>query len=345
MKTIHCDHSWKEIWNQFVTVNAADAGFLQSWQWGQFQEKSGRQIYRIILQDDSGEILAAAQIIRMPLPLGKCYFYIPRGPIVKTRPVETGHAPSLHSTDAILDFLFYEIRSLAKKETAIFVRFDPAWPMESAESLETLRATSLRNAIPVGQVQPQQTLILDIAKSEDELLAQMKSKCRYNIKVAQKHCVQIDEGEKYLEDFISLTHQTAQRDEFVSHGDDYYRKMLPALSVDNMMKLLVAKADDKVIVANLVVFFGDWCVYLHGASDYEYRDQMAPYLLQWETIQLARSQGKKYYDFWGVDEAKWPGVTRFKTGFAPEQAFMKYAGAYDLPVSKFWYRLYKLIKK
>ena len=331
MKIIHCDHSWTEIWNQFVTANSSDAGFLQSWQWGKFQEKLGRSIYRLVLQDDDGEILAVTQLIRMPLPLGKCYFYIPRGPIESSK--------SKVKSSKLTEYLFSEIKSLAKKEGAIFVRLDPAWQNES------VGAKALKDAIPVGLVQPKQTLILDIAKSEEDLLSQMKSKCRYNIKVAQKHCVEIDEGEKYLDDFINLTKKTAQRDEFISHGENYYRQMLAALAPDGTMKLIVAKDGDKVIVANLVIFFGDWCVYLHGASDYDYRDQMAPYLLQWETIQLAKGYGKKYYDFWGVDEKKWPGVTRFKTGFAPERAFTQYVGAYDLPVSKWWYKIYKVLKR
>jgi len=328
MKIIYCDHSWKEIWNQFVSANSLGSGFLQSWQWGEFYIQRNQEIYRLAVADAEGKILAVAQIIRMPLPMRKYYFYIPRGPITaKNESVE------------LLDFLFNEIRNLALREKAIFIRLDPAWPPETAP------AGLLKNAIIVGQVQPQQTLILDITKSEEELLAQMKSKCRYNIKVAQKHCVQIDEGEKYLDDFINLTKQTAERDEFISHGENYYRQMLITLAADGTMKLIVAKDGGKVIVANLVIFFGDWCVYLHGASDYEYRDQMAPYLLQWETIQLAQGYGKKYYDFWGVDEKKWPGVTRFKTGFAPEQKFTEYAGAYDLPLSGFWYRLYRLVRK
>jgi len=199
--------------------------------------------------------------------------------------------------------------------------------------------------IPAGQIQPRQTLILDLAKSEEELLSAMKPKTRYNIKVAQKHCVKIDEGDGYFADFWRLLRQTADRDEFTTHDEDYYRKMLETLSPSGIMKLVAASYDGKVVAANLVVFFGDWCCYLHGASDYACRDKMAPQLLQWETILLAQSLGKKYYDFWGVDENKWPGVTRFKTGFAPETAFTSYAGAFDLPLNKFWYWIYKLLKR
>ena len=167
----------------------------------------------------------------------------------------------------------------------------------------------------------------------------MKPKTRYNIKIAEKHRIKIDQGKEYFEDFWELMKKTSKRDQFVSHPKEYYLKM------SDFMEIMVAKYEDKVIAANLTVFFGDWCVYLHGASDYNFRDKMAPYLLQWETIKKAKKQGKKHYDFWGVDEKKWPGVTRFKTGFSPKTGFAEYAGAWDEAYASLWYGLYKLIKR
>lgn len=116
--------------------------------------------------------------------------------------------------------------------------------------------------------------------------------------------------------------------------------MLKVLSSNGIAKIIVAKYQDKIIATNLVIFFNDWCVYLHGASNYDYRDKMAPYLLQWETIKKAKQQGKKYYDFWGVDEKKWPGVTRFKYGFAPNQDLTQYIGAWDEVYDAMWYNIY-----
>ncbi len=355
--------------------------------------------------------MAVAQIIKKPLPLGLNYFYLPRGPVINVIPSpaerrdvgipskkegqnvkENGIAavvpPRLGvgmelPRNDILNFLFNEIKLLAKQERAIFLRFEPAWPIDSqidstgshhpdplgritpprAGGDELINAGCAdippsprysfgeagraggEKLISTGQIQPRRTLILDLVRSEEELLSAMKPKTRYNIKVAQKHCVKIDEGDEYFADFWRLLRQTADRDEFTAHGEDYYRKMLEALSPAGLLRLIAASYDGKVVAANLVVFFGDWCCYLHGASDYACRDKMAPQLLQWETILLAKSLGKKYYDFWGVDERRWPGVTRFKTGFAPETAFTSYAGAFDLPLNKFWYWIYKLLKR
>ncbi|MEK7653049.1 MAG: peptidoglycan bridge formation glycyltransferase FemA/FemB family protein, partial [Patescibacteria group bacterium] len=253
--------------------------------------------------------------------------------------------------------------------------FDPAWV-----NLPLIPSFVRRGGFRrVGQVQPKKTLILDLEKSEEEILAQMKSKTRYNIKVAEKHGIKIDffldlpltpslkqgggtippspltpslkqgGGESRLgeglEEFWQLMQKTSARQEIVPHPKIYYQKLLETLGEKGIIKLIVAKFEDKIIAANLVAFFGDWCAYLHGASDYEHREKMAPFLLQWETMKMAKETGKKYYDFWGVDEKKWPGVTRFKTGFAPEEKITEYAGAYDIVYSRMWYNGYRILKK
>lgn len=340
MKISFEDNFSPEKWDEFVKNNSSDFGLLQSSYWKEFQKSLGRKIFRLAAVDERGEILAAAQIIRQDLKFGKSYFYMPRGPIISK-------ISNFKFQFSILDSLFAEIKKLARKEGAIFLRFDPAWTEEEVGKLgndgvnifEQLKSRS------VGQVQPKQTLVLDLTKPEIEILAKMKAKTRYNIKVAQKHCVQIDEGENYFEDFWRLTKKTSQRDRFVAHNKEYYRKMLDILKERGTIKLLVAKYDSKVVAANLVIFFGEWCVYLHGASDYDWRDKMAPYLLQWETMVLAKGYGCKYYDFWGLDEAKWPGVTRFKQGFCPETKATEYVGAFDSVYKMGWYKIYKLAKK
>ena len=170
----------------------------------------------------------------------------------------------------------------------------------------------------------------------------MKPKTRYNIKVAQKHQIKIDRGENYFPDFWRLMQKTSLRQEIKPHPQNYYKKMLATLGEEGIIKLMVAKYQGRVIASNLMVYFGDWAVYLHGASDYEYRQYMAPFLLQWQAITEAKNQGKKYYDFWGVDEKKWPGVTRFKKGFGAEKNFVEYLGADDEIYSKIWYNIYRL---
>jgi peptidoglycan pentaglycine glycine transferase (the first glycine) len=317
MEVVICDNSWKNKWDEFVKANSSDFGLLQSWAWGEFQRSLARKVFNLVVVDGD-KILAAAGVIKMPLRLGKSYFYVPRGPIAG-------------DNDQTLRLLLTEIGKLAEKEGVIFTRFEPV-------GYEVL--CEFKN---IGQVQPKTTLILDLDITEDELLAQMKSKTRYNIKVAKKRGVEIDEGNKYFDDFWRLTGKTSSRQEIKPHSEKYYRKMVDSLG--DSIKIKAAKVDGKVVVANLVIYIGEWCVYLHGASDYEYRSSMAPFLLQWKTILDAKEAGLKYYDFWGVDEKKWPGVTRFKKGFAPKKDFTVYLGAYDIVYRKLWYNMYNIIRK
>ena len=330
MKAIICDQSYKNKWAEFIAKNAADFGLLQSWEWGDFQESLGRKIFKLAILDDWDNILALVLIIKQPLKLGRSYFYLPRGPVISQSKEEF----------SILEILFQELEKLAKKEKAIFLRMDPAWPNLSLPPSFVKRG-EWRD---VGQVQPKSTLILDLTKAEAELLAAMKSKTRYNIKVAEKNGVIIDKGEKYFEDFWVLIQKTSGRQEIKPYSKNYYQKLLSVLVQAKLANLVVAKFEDKVIAANIIININHWSVYLHGASDYGYRSKMAPYLLQWQSIIEAQKNGDKYYDFWGVDENKWPGVTRFKTGFAPAEKFTDYLGAWDKVYSQLWYNIYTLVK-
>jgi peptidoglycan pentaglycine glycine transferase (the first glycine) len=329
-----CDNSHKKQWDEFILNNANDFGLLQSWSWGVLQDTLGKKVFRIVVS--RGEtILAAALVIKQPLKLGKSYFYIPRGPVI-------ADDDSLATKQLeILEELSNKVKAVARSEKVIFTRLDPAWKDNDTLS-HILEGSGLKH---VGQVQPSQTLILNLSRTEEELLADMKSKTRYNIKLAKKHDITIDRGEKYFGDFWNLMEQTSDRQTIVSHPKGYYRKLLQVLSEAGLSELTVARYDGQVIAANLMVSIGHWSVYLHGASNYQHRDKMAPFLLQWDGIIRAKNNGQKYYDFWGVDEDKWPGITRFKKGFAPKKEFTKYIGAWDDVYSLLWYNLYKLLRK
>ncbi len=110
-----------------------------------------------------------------------------------------------------------------------------------------------------------------------------------------------------------------------------------------MIKLFIAEYKKKPIAANIVSFFGDTAVYMHGASGADHRNVMAPYLLQWHAIKLGKQVGCKYYDFYGIDEKKWPGVTRFKRGFGGRA--VNYPGTFDLIFDSSWYNIYKMVRR
>jgi len=306
-------------WDEAV-ARRTPSPFLQSWSWAEFQKRVGRQCF--FIRNQAGQAL----LIKYPLPLGQNYLYAPRGPILDS-----------WQEESFFSFL-PAVRDLAVKEKSLFWRFDP--PILSKE-------LKIKNCRKVNDVQPAQTIILDLFKSEEELLSKMHYKTRYNIRLAARHQIKIREGSAgEIEHFILLIRQTSQRDDFRSHPADYYRQMLnipepnPA---DFYLKLLLAEHQGKILVANLVVFFGDTVTYLHGASADEYKSLMAPHLLQWEAIKMAKARGYHYYDFWGIDEKRWPGVTRFKQGFAGQT--VEYPGTFDYVFSPAPYAVYSLGRK
>lgn len=343
----------REQWNQFLLREPTQVGiFLQSWEWLDFQEKIGRQVYRLGMEGAAG----ACGIIKQDLPMGKSYLYSPRGPIFS------------HNLDARrYHELFNEcqegIRRLDKKRQTIFWRFEPManlaalprriggygtpTPLE-ATSLHTRRGRYLiAPAHSVAPVQPKQTLIVDLTQSEDKILAAMHEKTRYNVRLADRkgvRCHVSGLSNHDVDAFWELLRETAKRDGFKTHPRWYYEKMLQILNNGAMTtRLWLAYYNQEIVAGAIVGYFGDTATYLHGASLYKHRSLMAPYVLHWQVMQEAKAQGYKWYDFWGIDEKKWPGMTRFKMGFGGK--IIDYPGAFDLPLNKFWYRLYRIGRK
>ena len=280
--------------------------FLQSKSWIKFQKSLGRKVWQIDSVD----------IIKHNLPFGKSYLYAPR-------------CEGKFLSESFLK----QIKEIAKQENAIFFKIEPT---------EINKNFGLRKS---KDIQPTKTLILDITKSEEELLKQMHSKTRYNIQLAAKKGVLIKKDESKFEDFWQLIRETSKRDGFKPHPKEYYRGILEIPEVELFSAEYPANGagKNKIIAANIMVFYDKQVIYLHGASDYEHRNLMAPHLLQWEQIKEAKKRGCVEYDFWGIDEKKWPGVTRFKKGFGGKEVM--YPGAYDLIFQPIWYKIYRIAKR
>ena len=157
--------------------------------------------------------------------------------------------------------------------------------------------------------------------------------------------VRVSREKKYVEEFLKLTKETAKRNGITSHPEEYYRKMIESLP-ESMFKIYVAEYDEKIIAANLMLFFDDTATYLHGASGNEYRNLMAPYLLQWQAILDAKNDGYKFYDLGGIKTSGgWQGITKFKLGFSPETKPMEFPGSYDIIIDRNKYLLYRVLQK
>lgn len=303
--------------------------YLQSWPWGEILQAEGREVLRIgVLRassdksEDKRKILAAATFIKQPLGGGHFYWYAPRGPIISRT--------SGVSVQEIEDFLFSAIKQIDKK--CLFLRLEPATKPAGAKLF-------LKKTV---DLQPAKTLLLDLTLSEADLLSAMSQKTRYNIRLAEKKGVNIRVGATAdFSELWRLLNLTGARDGFRIHDAAHYQKMLAA--PEKFIKLFLAEYEEKVIAAGLFCFWGETATYLHGASDNEFRGVMAPYLLQWAAIKEARAVGLRYYDFYGIDEKKWPGVTRFKLGFGGQRR--EYPGTYDLVFRPAAYNIYNLIRK
>jgi lipid II:glycine glycyltransferase (peptidoglycan interpeptide bridge formation enzyme) len=297
----------------FLIKNGTTSGaeFLASLDWA---DLSGI-IKTFGVYNEKEQLISILNVSRQIAKPGFVYYYSPRGPVISER------------DDEVWQFLI----NYFKEQGADFWRVEPV----SVSSKFNFRKTI--------NLQPQQTLLLDLEKSEEELLAEMHQKTRYNIRLAQKKDIKITSGntENDFNNFWSLMTATGERDDFKIHNQKHYHNL--ATSNTNFVKLFLAYQGDKCLAAGLFAFYGNKVTYLHGASDHKSRQLMAPYLLQWEVIKQAKEGGYSYYDFFGIDEKKWPGVTRFKVGFGGR--IVNYAGTYDLIFKPVKYYFYNLLRK
>lgn len=325
----------QNLWNSFVKTYAPlSGGFLHSWAWGEAFKNRGRKIYRLGLYDNG--LAGIALLIESPASFKK-YFYIPRGPVLKD--------------NSLLPEVVKLATDFAKKEGAIFLKFDPAVLAKDFDA-------KIIGANPSRHVQPDNTLLLDLEKSEDELRAAMHEKTRYNIGLAERKGVIIKKGGvENLDDFMSLLDETAKRDKIKMYNRAYFESILKSQNNNFSTEIWLALYEDKPIAAAFNAYFNQTATYLFGASSDEHRNLMAPHLLQWKMIQDAKARDYKYYDFWGINPIdstspnyylRWEGFSRFKRGFVEKPGTsleLLYAPCLELPISKFWYKVFKLVKK
>lgn len=335
MEIVQVGDELKEHWDSFIESNSADGGLLQSWLWGDFQKSLDNKVFRLGVINGDGQLQAAATVVKYELPLEYNYLYCPRGPIINALKIQD------------LNSLFAEIKKIAKEEKSFLIRVDPPWVLGNENRLIEVGFRKGEN-----EIQPKCSFVVDITKSEEELLNSMKQKTRYNIGLAQRKEVKVRISSEVadIEAFWQLVKQTSERDSFHPHPKEHYKKMFEIFSPNGTIKLFLAEYDGKIIAANMVSFFGQVCTYLHGASANMYRETMAPYLLQWEAIIEAKKLGFKYYDFGGVNgqtffNEKWKGITRFKSGFDSNIKPREHIGVFELVLNPVVYSVYKFVKQ
>ena len=327
-------------WDALVAA-APQGHLLQSWGWGELKARFGWHVQRLAVEGACAQILYR----RLPAGLGSIA-YVPKGPLLDWTDADA--APRL----------LQAIRPLARAQRAICLKIepnvaeDPRGAQGSLPLLETLAALGFR---PSAQtVQPRRTLLIDLDDEPETLLARMKQKTRYNVRLAARRGVQVRPGgEADLPAFYRLMQHTAERDDFGIHTQAYYEAAHHLLVEPGLGQLLLAEHAGTLLAALVVMAFAGEACYMYGASADEGRNLMPTYLLQWESMLWAKEAGCRIYDLWGVpdedeetleasflerSDGLW-GVYRFKRGFGGR--LVRTVGAWDLVYAPLRYRLYQ----
>jgi peptidoglycan pentaglycine glycine transferase (the first glycine) len=325
---------------------------LQSWAWGELKSGHGWSATRLLFEEGSRTV-AAASILKRRLPrLPVSILYVPKG-------------PALDWADAgLAGRILAELERVARQQRALLLKIDPdlyypgLTPPISPRpdcALDTARLLTARGwRFSDEQIQFRNTLLLDLTRSEDELLAAMKQKTRYNVRLAARRGVRVRSGSSAdLGPFYRLYAETAQRDGFIIRPPDYYRDAWGRFLDEGARggalaaaHLLLAEVEGEPIAGLILFLFGPTAWYMYGASSDRRRDLMPNHLLQWEAIRLARSLGCRLYDLWGAPERldesdpMW-GVVHFKQGLGGE--LVRGLGAWDYPANRLGYRLYAAV--
>ena len=333
-------HEWDELIRQLPSGH-----LLQSWAWGDLKAHFGWHPLRVVVVDDD-RALAAAQILFKRLPTGLLTTaYIPKGPIVSRL------APDDSSALALLT----AIHDSCRRKRAISLKLEPDWE----DSTETREWLQQHGFLPSQQtVQPPRTIVVDLEPDEEAILAQMRSKTRYNIRLAQRRGVSVRQGtEEDLATFYQLLQITGQRAGFAVHTRTYYTRVWELFAPLQSVASFLAQWDGRTVAAIMVFIWGKRAWYMYGASSNEGRRHMPNHLLQWEAMRWAKARGCETYDLWGIpdvdkgalrpDMAKEEkegllstglgGLYRFKRGFGGRE--VRCVGAYDHIYNQPLYRL------
>ena len=311
---------------------------LQTWEWGAFKSRHGWQpSRRLWVESKTGQPKAAASLLTRRLGLlPLSVVYVPRGPLLD------------YTNTELLSNVLEWLETTARRRRALFVKIDAEAEPETPEGevlLATLRRRGWRPS--KEEIQFQNTLLLDLRPSLDDILMGMKSKWRYNVRLAQRKGVTVRHGTR---DDVPLLYDmyrdTARRSGFVIRPEAYYQDAWGSFIEQGLAQPLVAEVESEPVAMVVIYRFGETATYMYGASLSLHRDKMPNNLLQWEAIQWAKERGCTVYDMWGapdqLDESDpmW-GVYRFKKGFGAE--LVEHIGAWDYPVWPVGYDLYRVL--
>lgn len=337
-----------ENWNEIIS-GLPGASLLQTSQWAEVKARMGWEAFPKLWKAADGSVEAAALILKRPITMGPLrtgmsFLYIPRGPLMDW------------NNNALREQVFADLEEFGRSQHALFIKIDPDVPVcfgepgtedcsEHPAGRALLAAYKKHGWIrSPQQIQFANSVWIDTGLSEEELLANMKQRTRYKVRLASKKGVTVRRGGAADFDAIAdLYAETSARDGFLIREKDYYLDVWTRFDDAGMLTPLIAEVDGELVAAVMIFITGDTARYVYGMSGEKHREKMPNYLLQWEAIKLAKEKNCKTYDLWGApdefteDDRMW-GVYQFKRGLGGKVVITP--GAWDLPLQKTGYRLF-----
>lgn len=304
--------SLKKVWDNYFNTFQSPS-FLQSWEWGEVQKNLGYDVVKVSISQGN-TIHAISQIIKIRSRRGN-FLFIPHGPIIYTK------IPNINKLNLILKELLQYLIVIAKNERFDFIRIAPIL-IDSQMNRQIFIDLGCKTA-PI-YMHAERTWVLDIDKSEEELLQNMRKTTRYMIHRAVRDKVVIEErsDQQALHDFWKIYQETAAREQFIPYSPTYLMNEYEEFHKTGNALFLFGKVEDTILASALIVFTKSSGFYHQGASIHS--KFPVPYRMQWEAIKEAKKRGCSLYNFWGIKQKgrtpkDWDGLTMFKTGFGGRQ--------------------------
>lgn len=297
--------------------------FLQSFEYGEMQGKMGNEPVYMLIEDQDDQIVGSMLAILFKARRGR-YLFMPY-PVMDKK---------------IMEVILPHLRALAGTLKIDFLRISPMID-ESAENKKWMADMGFRDA-PVHMMHPELLWLLDLNKTEEELLKDMRKNTRYGVKQAEKMGLEVKSGatEELLKQFYEIHEETSKRQHFIPYPWAYLKAQLEVFAPKDQIKIYIVENEGKPIAGAVIMFFGPEGIYHHGASLSEFNKIPSSYLIQWEAIKETKKRGMPRYNFWGVvDNAPkhpWAGLSFFKKGFGGYGRPILHCQ--DLPLTpKYWF--------
>lgn len=303
-------------------VNSAARHPLQTWEWGEARKETGLEVMRIG-EYEQDQLRNVFQMTIHPIPHSPWSIgYLPRSVM-----------PSLET--------FNFLKLVGKEKNLIFIKLEPY-----IKKTDEIKVPDILTSSP-HPLFPKWTQMLDISKDEEELLKQLKSKTRYNIRLAEKKGVIVKEEstEEGFEKFSKLYFDTTKRQKYFGHTKKYHEIVWKHMK-EGLAHILIAYYNNIPLSAYELFYFKNTLYYPYGGSSDKHREVMASNLIMWEAIKLGKKLGAINFDMWGSlpedydRSAPWSGFTRFKEGYGT--TFVEFIGSYDLVLNAPLYYFYNV---